>query len=111
MKSAAAVQGSERFKPQIPAKKAPVVEVFDLEKAKQMVNDLIDALDKAYPAGAGPWIAKEMTHFTPETSSVDSAMATASPPPSIPPMLAPTANSGKSRLLESVSKKSVAKVQ
>ena len=43
----AAVKGTERFKSAIPGKKV-VVEVFDLQKAKQRVNDMINALNLKY---------------------------------------------------------------
>lgn len=53
------------------------VDAFDIKKAKQMVNDMINDLNTNYPDGAAAWIEKEMSYFTSETSAIDAAMAAA----------------------------------
>ena len=57
--------------------KSATTEDFDIKKAKDLVNNMINELDQIYPDGSAAWIEKEMSHFTPKTSSVDSAMAAA----------------------------------
>lgn len=70
------IEGTDRFKSAIPGKKV-VVEVFDIQKAKQIVNDMINDINTNYPEGAADWIEKEMSYFTSETSAIDAAMAAA----------------------------------
>lgn len=77
MKSAVLVKTQENFQNTIAEGKI-VVEVFDIAKAKQMINDMINELNNFFPTnGAHLWIEKNLPRFTHKATIIDSAMAAA----------------------------------